>query len=277
MTRRPRGRSRTAAADRARSANRAAAIKLAAVLLTVVAVGVIYALVAMSHRELDKLTLCPAEPTSITVLLVDVTDPMNPAQKQDFQNQLSRLKNSIPRYGKLIVTKVDASAEHLLSPVIIRCNPGTSADVSETTGDPVAVQKQWDEQFDKPLSAAFAGLTNASGAEQSPILESVQSVALTELQKPGVEGKPRRLIVASDLLQNTPDVSFYHDLPIAAEFTDSAAFRKARTDLRHVDVELWMLQRTDARQTQPRALADLWEQIIAQEGGNVMRIYNVSG
>jgi hypothetical protein len=281
MTRSPkrgqRSRSRSAAANRAGSDRRKAVAKIAAVIAVVVVVAAIYITVATSRRSLDPETLCPTTADSVTVLLVDVTDPMNTAQRQDFANQLAKLKNSIPRYGKLIVAKVDATADRLLAPVITRCNPGTAQDVSSTTGDPAAVQKQWETGFDVPLTQAFERLGTASSAEQSPILESIQSVALTELQRPGLEKTPKRLIVASDLLQNTGDASFYHNLPEPRAFTDSPVFRRLRTDLRGVDVELWMLERSDAASTQPRSLADLWERIIDAEGGEVSRIYNVSG
>ena len=277
---RNRGRSRdrrgSAAAQRASSENRKATMKIALVMAVVLLVGGIYFWAASSRRTLDD-QLCPTTPDSITVLLVDVTDPMNMAQRQDFENQLTKLKNSIPRYGKLVVAKVDATADRLLAPVITRCNPGTADDVSSATGDPASVQKQWDEGFDVPLTAAFTRLGGATGANQSPILESIQSVALTELQKPGQETLPKRLIVASDLLQNTADVSFYRGLPEPKSFTDGAVFRRIRTDLRGVEVELWMLERSDAATTQPRSLADLWERIIGAEGGDVRRIHNVSG
>lgn len=272
-----RDRGQSAAVSRAREDRRNARIKIGAVLGVILVVGATYFTVASSHRRLDPETLCPAAAESVTVLLVDVTDPMNAAQRQDFANQLAKLKNSIPRYGKLIVTKVDATRDSLLVPVITRCNPGTANDVSAATGDPGAVQKQWDEDFDKPLTKAFDRLETASAAKQSPILESIQSIALTELQRPGLEATPKRLVVASDLLQNTADVSFYRELPDPRTFAEGQVFRRLRTDLRGVDVELWMLERADAISTQPRALADLWERIIDAEGGSVRRIYNVSG
>jgi hypothetical protein len=251
--------------------------KIVAVVVVVLIVGAIYLTVASSRRDLDAVTLCPTTADSVTVLLVDVTDPMNTAQRQDFANQLAKLKNSIPRYGKLIVAKVDATGDQLLAPVITRCNPGTAEDVSSTTGDPAAVQRQWADGFDKPLTLAFEQLAKASAAGQSPVLESIQSIALTEFQKPGLEKTPKRLVVASDLLQNTGDISFYRSLPEPRTFTESSPFRRMRTDLRGVDVELWMLERSDAASTQPRALAELWERIIDAEGGDVRRIYNVSG
>jgi hypothetical protein len=241
----------------------------------VIASAAYYAMSAKQH--LDAETLCPAKPQSFTVLLVDVTDPMNTAQRQDFLNQLERLKNSIPRYGKLSVIKVDAAAAHLLRPLITRCNPGTAADENEQTGNPARLQKKWDEQFSKPLDAAFEQIGHASGADNSPILESVQSVALTEFAQQGAEGKPHQLILASDLLQNTGGINFYKGLPDSDAFVESAPFNRVRTDLRGADVELWMLQRDDTHETQPRALPDLWDRIITEQGGNLKRLYRVSG
>jgi hypothetical protein len=265
------------AAERAARENRSAILKIVAVLAVVLTVGGIYFAVASKRKDLDPVTLCPASPGSVTVLLVDVTDPMNPAQRQDFTNQLTILKNSIPRYGQLTVAKVDATAVKLLAPVIVRCNPGTAADEDEATGDPAALQELWEKGFNKPLEKAFAELTTASGAEHSPIMESIQSVNLTELQTPAVKGKPRRLVVVSDLLQNTSEVSFYGRLPSAEDFLNSEAFKKARTDLKDIEVELWMLQRPDSKQTQPLALPDLWDAIVSKQGGNLKRVYNVSG
>lgn len=271
-------RARRGGAKRAREAQQtlSAGLKIAGVAVAVVAVGGIYAVLS-SRPKLDKATLCPPDPTSVTVLLVDVTDPMNPAQRQDFMNQLEGLKNAIPRHGKLAVVKVDAASETLLKPIIEKCNPGTARDANAATGNPEKLQHLWDEEFSKPLDAVFSSLAIASAADQSPILESVQSVALTQFQAPGVVGKPRTLIVASDLLQNTPAASFYGQLPEAKTFMASEAFRKARTDLRGVDVELWMLQRADATGNQTAALPQLWAELFAAQGGAVRRAYNVSG
>lgn len=268
---------KSAAAKRAEAKSRKAWLVLLGVLLAVGAIAALYFTAKSQQLALDETTLCPPEPTSLTVLLVDVTDPMNVAQRQDFVNQLDRLRNQIPRYGKLSVVKVDAASSRLLQPVIERCNPGTAADVSDWSGDRKAVQKDWEEGFRAPLDKAFTSLGQASGAERSPILESIQSVALTEFQTTQAEGKPRRLVVASDLLQNTDRISFYGELPDPSDFIQSDAFRAVRTDLKGIDVELWMLQRTDSGQTQPRSLPDLWERMISTQGGNWTRLYTVSG
>ena len=250
------------------------------IVLVVAAVGglmAVYFSVKSKQLALDEITLCPPDPESLTVLLVDVTDPMNLPQRQDFMNQLDRLRDSIPRYGKLSVVKVDAMSSRLLKPVIERCNPGTAADLDDLTGNPKALQEKWEKGFKAPLDEAFATLANASGADRSPILESVQSIALTEFQKTHAQGKKRRLVIASDLLQNTDRMSFYGNLAEPADVVASDAFRAVRTDLRGISVELWMLQRLDGKQTQPRALPDLWDILVREQGGSVARVYVVSG
>lgn len=251
--------------------------RIGVVVVLVFTVVFFYYRAVLSHKALDPVTLCPPEPQSVTVLLVDVTDPMGLAQRQDFTNQLETLIGQIPRYGKLVVTKVDPVSNQLLVPVITRCNPGSATDVSDLTGNPQQVERARQDSFVVPLRKAFDTLLSASGADRSPILESIQSVVLTELRPPSLAKASKRLIVASDLLQNTPTIRFYNGLPDAAKFTTSQTFGRLSTDLRGIDVEIWMLQRNDSKFTQPRALPDLWDRIITSEGGTLKRVYVVSG
>jgi len=239
--------------------------------------GALYYNADASNPDVDERTLCPDQPASTTILLVDVTDPMNLPQRQDFHNKFNQLRTSIPRFGKLIVVRVDPVSTKLLRPIITLCNPGTSDDVSEWTSDKQGVQRTWEEKFAKPLERTFEELLAASAATSSPILESIQSVALTDLQAPTANNHPRHLVVVSDLLQHTPSISFYNSIPNADQLVASEAFSRVRTDLKGIDVELWMLERGDFSQTQPRALPDLWERMIAVQGGRWKSLRRVSG
>ncbi len=264
--------------DRAQSIQAYAGISLVVVVLAAMFGAYFYA--ASSNPELDPQTMCPVEATRITnltVLLVDVTDPMNLPQRQDFINQLHNLAEGIPRFGKLIVTKVDPISEQLLAPVIIVCNPGTAEDASQWSGNPKKLAELYSEKFRKPLDRAFESLASVSGADRSPILESIQSVNLTEFQKATRSNLPKLLVVASDLLQHTDSISFYKGIPDADRLISSPEFGRTRTDLRGVEVELWMLERIDNRKTQPRTLAELWDALIQSQNGSVKRLYRISG
>lgn len=268
---------RTSAQQRKHDETKGAIIKIAIAFSVLGVVAYFYINAMLSTRTLDKVTLCPAVPDSVTVVLVDVTDPLNLPQKQDFTNQLDLLVKQIPRYGKLVIAKVDPVSERLLTPVIMRCNPGSSEDANEVSGNPRKLEAMHKEKFVAPIQAAFAQLTTASESPRSPILESIQSINLTELQRGVAEGGSKRLIVASDLLQHTEEISFYTRMPTADALVDAPAFGRVRTDLRGTKVELWMLQRADFKSTQPRQLPELWERIIDAQGGQLTRVYTVSG
>ena len=271
------GRYKSAKEQRDEAHKRSAYVKIGGVAAAFAVLIGVYVATMASRQMLDPLTQCPVSPESITVLLVDVTDPLNIPQRQDFINQLERLRGNIPLYGKLAIFKVDPRSDQLLSPVIERCNPGTADDVSEWTGNKANAAKRWEEGFKAPLDEAFARIMGASNAPQSPILESIQSVALTQMKSQAADGKPQKLIVASDLLQNTPRMSFYNGLPTPEAAISSDSFRMLRTDLKGINVELWMLQRQDWKERQSAQLRLVWEAMIDEMGGEVVREYNVSG
>lgn len=268
---------RTSAQQRKYDETKGAIAKIVIAFAVLGVVAWFYIDAMLSTRTLDKTTMCPSVPDSVTVVLVDVTDPLNLPQKQDFTNQLDLLVEQVPRYGKLVIAKVDPVSERLLIPVITRCNPGSSEDANDISGNPAKLEAMHKEKFIAPVQAAFAQLTTASEASRSPILESIQSINLTELQRGVARGGSRKLIVASDLLQHTQDISLYKEIPDADTLMDTPAFGRVRTDLRGTEVELWMLQRADFKSTQPRQLPEFWEKIIDAQGGKLMRVYTVSG
>lgn len=269
------GRYRSARETREAVQKRFAYLKITVVFVAFASLIATY--ICTTPPVLDPVTLCPAMPDTISVLLVDVTDTLSLPQRQDFRNQLERLRGSIPRYGKLSVFKVDPLSDQLLTPLIERCNPGTAEDVSSWTGNKTKTAALWENNFKAPIDTAFDELARASNAPESPILESIQSVALTQLNNRAADGKVKRLIITSDLLQNTSRISFYNGLPTPESAVASDAFRMLRTDLRGVEVELWMLQRADSRERQPIQLIKLWTAMISEMGAKIVRVYNVSG
>ena len=72
MAKRPQRRS-SSAATRAQKETTKGAIQIALALCAVAVGAFIFMKVSASQRDLDPETLCPSDPESITVLLVDVT------------------------------------------------------------------------------------------------------------------------------------------------------------------------------------------------------------
>jgi hypothetical protein len=230
------------------------------------------------HVEIAKGSTCPTDgPHSVTVLLVDVTDVLSPPQRQDLTNKLAAAQADIPQYGSFELFTVAPTTDALLTPVLSVCNPGDGADSSELVSNKKVILKRYREGFAEPLSAAFQSILTASDAKRSPILQSIQSVALTSFGPVDRRDVPHRLIVVSDLLQFTDDINFYRSLPSAEQMIASSSFAAARTDLRGAEVELWMITRADHAKLQTKKLIELWSEIIAAQGGRVVRAYNIDG
>jgi hypothetical protein len=253
-------------------------ILIAAIVIVLGAVGLVWSDQRKANPKLDAATLCPESgPASVTVVLVDVTDELSRPQAQDFQNQFERLRAETPRHGLLEVFLVRELDQGLLAPVVSLCNPGRGADVNEFLGNPQRVEARWRQGFEAPLDEAFKLVATASSAVRSPVLEAIQSVALTALASADRVDVPRRLVVVSDLMQHTQTLSFYRGLPDPGALIENPAFQQVRTDLHDVTVELWMLHRPGLLAEQQGGLARLWERLIREQGGQVVRIYNVSG
>lgn len=273
---RPRRRSR----ERRRAArdNIIGALLLAVAMMAVAAGVAAYAYLRGQARPLEAQTLCPKDgPDQVTVVLLDVTDPLNAAQRQGLQNEFIALRDRLPPHARLEVYTVGDTDGTLLTPVAALCNPGRGSDIDWLRGNPGRVEKRWREAFEVPLNAALEAALQAPTAQRSPILESIQSVSLTSLLLPAHRDRPRSLIVVSDLLQHTDGLTFYRGLPTADRLISLPAFARLRADLRNVKVELWLVRREAEASRQGRALIELWQGIFAAQGAEVIRVYALAG
>jgi hypothetical protein len=230
-----------------------------------------------SHRGkgLDA-QLCPAGgPTGHVVLLVDKTDPLTFTQKQAFQQRLRDLvARRTPQGTLLSVFVLGESFRDNAQALAELCNPGDGAGASELTANPAQLRRQYDERFIAPLMNEAEALQAVRPAKWSPIFEMLQLVGINGFQARDVKG-PRRLVVMSDLLHNTPELSMYRALPDFDAFarTDYAVKSQARLD--GVAVELDVLMNTPALQT--RRLLQFWERWFDRAGAHVERVDPLEG
>jgi hypothetical protein len=269
-------RRKTRVAQREQRKKLGAILGVAAIVALILAGGGWFLLEKSKLQSTDE-NLCPPEPSEFTAVIVDVTDPLTLAQRQDLRNRLDQLRQELRLNGQIAFYKVDASNAKLLQPILKRCNPGTAGDFSHVDRDLKRVQATYDDKFEAPIVQAYEGIFSASGSDRSPIMQSIQSVNLTELQTAVAKGKPRQIVLISDLLQNTNNLSFYGRLPPAEEVLGNPDFRAASTNLAGVRVKLWMLQRPDYKQTQPRALPDLWNILLQEQGALSVKAERISG
>lgn len=197
--------------------------------------------IANERPQLDALSLCPVDsgPRSTTVVLLDTSDPWPDIVRAAVNKHLEKEVEKVAEYGLLELRLLDlASAGGRV--LFSKCNPGDGSNLSEITANPRMAKKQWQDQFMTPLAAAFDTAKVQSKTPTSPILETIQRIAIDHLR----DGYPAKLVIVSDMIEYTPEYSQYgaRDLTYD-EYRRSPGFKRRRTDLHQAHVTILYIER----------------------------------
>lgn len=230
-----------------------------------VIVMLIFVAAAWPKPAYDKVTLCPeTEPYGRTAVLVDASDPLSSSQRTAIHEGLTHLKASLARYERMIIAVYREGA----APEIVfdMCNPGSGKDASPLYETPTRVQRVYEEKFDRPLNEVLERMLAANTAPQSPILEMIQDISTLYQFDPSAPH--RRLVVISDMLQNTPRLSHYRTKPNYAAFVNSDYANSVMADLDKVVVTVFYVSRPGSEKFQNNNHTDFWIRYFKDAGAN---------
>lgn len=224
----------------------------------------------------DQATLCPAAgPAGHYVLLIDKTDPLNFTQKQAFTELLREvIQKKTPEGYLLSVFVLGEDFKDNAEPVIELCNPGTGEDKSEYTSNKRKAHRQYEERFLVPLTKQAESLVATESAKASPVFEMLQMVSINSFRKHDVKGE-RRLIIVSDMLHNTPQMTMYRGPVDYDAFANTDYGRKVGLQMPDVKVELNVLMNSPQLQTK-RNLA-FWEAYFNKAGARIVAVRPLEG
>lgn len=252
-------------------------IILIVVALVIVGLGAVYFRAKSMQVTLDAQTLCPADgPEGLTIVLVDRTDVLTTVQREDLRQRLMHIKDTLPKDTAIEVYSVGSVEGDLIRPEGKRlCNAGRKQDVDAMFGNPRLTEKRWQERFSAPLDKLFEKLVSSGTSERSPIMESIQSISVGAFGTLSPRAKHRKLVIASDMLQNTEALSQYKELAPFTDFRQTDPYRRLRTDLRGVEVEiLYFGRRSDL---QGRKHIEFWQDYFADSGATLVHVTNIQG
>lgn len=218
------------------------------VLLAVVGVVVaIYVSKVNEIAELDPVTFCPKSgATAVTSVLVDRTDGINDVQAEALEALFMTWIQKVPEHGAFRIYEV--SGDGMRDPVVDVCNPGDVENVSALTGNKRLTRERYEEKFKGPIEAMIAGMRSDAEAQSSPIMESVQAIAVRDFSA-GRAKEERRLIIVSDLMQHTDGLSLYKAPPDIQDFRKSIEGQKIESDLAGIETTIYLLHSSSAKQT----------------------------
>lgn len=184
-------------------------------------------------------------PKGTIAMIIDKTDPMTGQEQQ----VIDARGHSLARYElhkgeRLSIWAIGDHEDGTLSKEFCLTSPGFTA--NGITDNERMVRARFDSTFARPMDAVLADVTRREIAATSPIMESLREVG--ELKEfTDVQG-PRRILIVSDMLQNSHVYSQYGAARDFASFSRLPVWRELRSSLEGVSVEIVYLHRPrDAR------------------------------
>lgn len=226
--------------------------------------GAFWLVTALEEPPLDKATLCPADgPTAGTVIVLDLTDPVEPSQLKLIRQRIETVIQSSAVGTLFAVGLVRPEAAERRARFVI-CKPQSGEDANELYENPRMIQERYVSDFKKPLEGALSEMLSSGVADSSPILESLQA---TLADAPGFPeaSYPRRLIIVSDLLQHSSAFSFYRG-DTWRSFNESPDFRRLSRNLEGVSTEILRLPRPRAQIGDWEDVDDFWVRYLEHQG-----------
>ncbi len=232
--------------------------------------------------RLDPRTLCPAAgPTALTALLVDTTDPLNAIQRAAVLVRLNQIVAHLRLGEEIAVYTVNPTGDPLKADFVI-CRPIKPGEVNELTGNRAIAERRFDGIFAPRLAAVLTAAAAGAPSGRSPIMAAIQAIAVSAFQKADAESGggqplPKRLIVVSDLVENSEAENQYQSAPDFSSFKATPAYARVRSRLDGVTVTILYLRRDDATAVQGLAHIRFWNQWFADQGASVEDVVAIEG
>lgn len=219
--------------------------------------------------------LCPESgPGEQTIVLIDATDAIASITQTEILNKITDLASATPKGGRFELRVLEPDATRTTT-LFNRCNPGDGSDLDELTGNPELAQKKWASQFGAPLAEAMRRSVNGQGADTSPIMAGIQQIAVDRLSSAHSRSISSKVIVVSDMLENSDAFSIYEAGPDFDAFRRSPGFKRYHTDLAGAGIAIWFLDREAKVASVP--LMEFWVQWILENRGSPLTATRMQG
>lgn len=215
----------------------------------------------------DEKTLCPLAtgPVEMRTILLDLTDPLSPAQHSQLMAWIDDEIARAPRGTQFTmgVVSEDATNWGATDPL---CKPQDADSASALTQNARLVGDRYQERFLAPLKANLEAMVSATGANQSPIMESLQALVSDSPGFVTYDG-PRRVILVTDLLQHSDVISFYRGGDWES-FRKSPDYQRIGTTLSDAEVQIYQVPRPADAVRDPEAVEDFWVNYFEKQGAH---------
>ena len=242
----------------------------AGVILGAVAVAVLVGFFLWGQRDGQSLdsSNCPQDGryAAQIAILVDPSDTLTTVQGSVAPRILELIEREAPQTTEIRVYTVARAGRRNTAASLRLCKPVHPDSTSSLTGNPTIAARRYQEDFVAPLQRTLSSLLDVEGDSISPIMEAIQAAAVNAFQPRGAY-IPRHLLIVSDMIQNSADLSFYTDPVDFGPLSRDPDYGTLRVDLSGVAVSAFLLaRRGSAGRIQAGGLSRFWEDYFVDQG-----------
>ena len=223
--------------------------------------------------------MCPENgPRQVTAIVVDTTDRVGPTSRADILGRLNDLVSDSQPDEMMLVYDTSWSLSEHLTPQLAVCNPGDPDAADPLISSPELIRRKLEDDFERPLARLFEELVDADEATVSPLMETIQAISVTMLARQRYADVPKRLVLISDLMQHSDNLSLYRHSLNYDVFAGTVGAEAVRTNLQDVLVSvLFVPRRAHSRLGNTLRLIEFWERWIDAQGGELERVSRIDG
>ncbi len=164
----------------------------------------------IAKATVDEVTLCHAEGVhNVVSILLDLTDPLSETQQARLKAIIAR-EVSDASVDTMIALGVVSEASGNWGAKFAKCKPATGVDANGLYENPAIIAERYQSEFIVPIQVTLESMMSGETENQSPIMEALQSLVSETPYFSDTRGN-RTIIVVSDMLQHSNNLSFYRN------------------------------------------------------------------
>jgi len=227
-----------------------------------------YVAITLTEKSrLDEVTLCHlGGARSITMILLDLTDPLTGTQQARLE---TLLLDEVRRSGidTMISFGVVSEDADNWGARFAKCKPATGEDANALYENPRLIEERYNNEFLLPMLNELANAVSGEPESRSPIMESLQSLISETPDFTRAEGE-RKIVIVSDMLQHSDVLSFYRGQGWDY-FSDSGGARRLARNLGAVSIEIIRIPRAGSNLPDRAEVEDFWSRYFDRQGSRV--------
>lgn len=241
----------------------------------VAAVTILILLEACRPCPRDPDTYCCQNPNhrprQVTAIILDTTNRIGPISRADILGSLDELVDASQPEEEVIILHPPRSTAQIAEPQVMVCYRSKPNPLFENVG----VAEEMRKAFRDRLKERFRQLIDSEEAKISPIMETIQAASVTLFARNEYAGIPKRLVLVSDLMQNSEHLNLYgHSLDYSM-FSGTPGSVALGTDLDEVVIDVYLVQRSVHPQVM--RLIEFWTKWIEDQRGMLVSVSKIDG